>query len=100
MLKIMKVRKEWIGSKKPATQENLAELQEDLHSDLVGNGDRLRQDMTSMEERLRNDLMSKETGEEILNIVKSLDKQRNEWSDIPERMTKVEDEVFKLKLRR
>lgn len=85
----MKVRKEWIGSSEPATKGNLAELQEDIHIDL-----------TQMEERLRRDLMSKETGKEMFNLLKSIDKRLRAWADIPERLTKVENDVFKLKLRR
>lgn len=81
----MKVHKEWIGSKDPATKGDLAELQEDIHLD-----------MTQMENRL----MSKEAGKEILEIVKSIDKQLKPLRSIPEEVTKLKNEVFKLKLHR
>ncbi|MEK7557168.1 MAG: hypothetical protein AAB538_04285, partial [Patescibacteria group bacterium] len=73
----------------PATKSNLADLQEDNHLDL-----------TQAEERLRKDLMSKETGKEILEIVKSIDKKLKPLVDLPEEVTKLKNEVFKLKLRR
>lgn len=85
----MKVRKEWIGSKKPATEGSLAELQEDIHVDMI-----------QMEERLRRDLMDKETGKEMFKLIKSIDKRLHTWEDIPERLTQVENDIFKLKLRR
>lgn len=85
----MKIRKEWIGSKKPATLGNLADLQEDIHSDL-----------TQMEERMSKKFATKEIVATILTIVKSIDKRLRDWADIPERLTKVENDVFKLKLRR
>ncbi len=85
----MKVHKDWIGSDEPATKSNLADLQEDNHLDL-----------TQAEERLRKDLMSKETGKEILEIVKSIDKKLKPLVDLPEEVTKLKNEVFKLKLRR
>lgn len=103
----MKVRKEWIGSNKTATQGNLAELQEDIHIDLAhmekkftGMEERMEKKFTTMEERLRRDLMDKETGKDILDIVKSLDKRLATLKDIPERVTTLENDVFKLKLRR
>jgi hypothetical protein len=115
----MKVRKEWIGSKKPATLGNLADLQEDIHVDLseisqkmvtkndlkdterrMGEKFATKEDLENLEARMEAKFATKATVATILNIVKSIDKRLRAWADIPERLTKVENEVFKLKLRR
>lgn len=93
----MKVRKEWIGSKKPATQGNLADLQEDIHLDLMQMELRLSKKFATKEDL--KGLMSKETGEELLGYMKSIDRRLKDQHDLPEEVDKLKTRVFKLELR-
>lgn len=102
ILKIMKVRKDWIGSKKSATKGDLADLQEDIHADLQQFA--TKQDVKdavrglATKEDLKG-LMGKETGEAILGRLDSMDAVLKKLVDLPQRVTKLENDVFKLKLR-
>ena len=89
----MKVRKEWIGSKKPATKGDLADLQEDIHVDLQQFA--TKQDL----KEAVNGLMTKETGEELLNLIKSIDKRLRNWDWIPGAVKDLQKRVFKLEIR-
>lgn len=110
----MKVRKAWIGSEKAATLGNLAELQEDIHLDLQEIGQKMvtKGDLTQMEERMdkkfatKQDLkeavkglMSRDTGEELLEYMKSIDKRLRNWDWIPEAVTDLKNRVFKLEIK-
>lgn len=108
----MKVRKEWIGSKKAATQGNLADVQEDIHLDLHEISQKMatKEDLKALatkedlkkfatKEYLKG-LMTKETGEELLNYIKAIVKQLKEWRDIPEAVKDLKNRVFKLEMRR
>lgn len=73
----MKVRKGWIGSKKPATLGNLAELQEDLHLDLDQLESRLG---TKMEEQTKKILHEfKATAENIHKDVAGANRDEILW---------------------
>lgn len=92
----MKVRKEWIGSKKPATQGNLADLHEDIHVDI----NEMSQKMATLDSRMGR---LERVVESILKVVQSIEgrfKDMANFEKVPERLTKVENDVFKLKLRR
>lgn len=86
----MKVRKEWIGSKKPATQANLSDLQEDMHLDLQNVEERLGKRISRVER----------ISESILKIVQSSEGRLREQKDLPEEVDKLKTRVFKLELRR
>lgn len=111
----MKVRKEWIGSKKPATQGNLADVQEDIHADLQPFATKqdikdelvkyaTKEDLGKVESRLDKRIGRVERiVESILKVVQSIEgrfKDLANFEKVPERLTKVENDVFKLKLRR
>lgn len=88
----MKVRKEWIGSNKPATQGNLADLQEDIHADLQNFA--TKEDLKNTESKLLRIIKT------VLKVVQDIDKHFKEHKDIPGRVHVLENDVFKLKLRR
>lgn len=48
---------------------------------------------------LEKNMSAEQMGKEIIRLLKSIDKRLRDW-DIPARLTQVENEVFKLKLRR
>lgn len=103
----MPIKEGWIGSKKPATQGNLADLQEDIHADLQQFAtkqdlkDELKKYATKEDlKKATQNLMTKETGEELLGLIQSIDKRLKKHEGLPERVTAVENDVFKLKLRR
>ena len=103
----MKIRKSWIGSRKPATKGDLAELQEDIHVDMQElaskedlKGFATKQDLKETEKRLSEGLMSKETGEELLGYMKSIDQKLTRQHDLPEEVEKLQSRVFKLELKR
>lgn len=114
----MKVRKEWIGSKKPASRGNLADLQEDIHADLselTQKVDKIEENMVTKNElenlATKEDLKKRDSRlgrverivESILKVVQSIEgrfKDMANFEKVPERLTKVENDVFKLKLRR
>lgn len=99
----MKVHKDWIGSKKPASKGDLADLQEDIHLDLQQFA--TKQDLEDAVEKLATKedlkgLMSRETGEELLEYMKSIDRQLKKQADIPQEVEKLKARVFKLELHR
>lgn len=80
----MKVRKQWIGSKKAASLGNLAELQEDMHVDL---------------QDIREKMATKDMLKIVLDIVKELDRRTRGWESIPAGVTDLKNRVFKLEIR-
>ena len=102
----MKVRKTWIGSNQPATQGNLADLQEDIHIDidkLLRKQDTLgaKQDRLEVKQDRLETKQDKtiETLKTILDIVKDNDRKLTKLQDIPERVSANEHDILKLKLR-
>lgn len=59
----MKVHKSWIGSKKPATKGDLADLQEDIHVDLQQFA--TKQDLNATKQDLKNELEKYATKEDV-----------------------------------
>lgn len=99
----MKVHKDWIGSRKAATKGDLADLQEDIHVDLQQFAtkqdlkDELEKYATKADlEKVAQGLMSKETGEELLGYMKSIDRELKRQRDIPEDIERLKTRVLKL----
>lgn len=100
----MPIREEWIGSKKPATQADLADLQEDTHLEIDKAEQRIkkeiRKEIRDSEKRLESKLASKEAVQDVYDILQSIDKRLKDQGDLPAEVDKLKTRVFKLELRR
>lgn len=86
----MPIKEGWIGSKKPATQGNLADLQEDMHADLQNVEERLDKRISRVERIVAS----------ILKVVQSIEGRLKEQRSLPEEVDKLKARVFKIELRR
>lgn len=83
----MKVRKEWIGSKKASTKGDLADLQEDIHVDLQ----EIKDDGTS----IKSDLASLKQGQvAILKVLQSIEGRLKDMTSHEQRLQRLEKAVF------
>lgn len=95
----MNAKKEFIGSKEPATKGDLENLREDLQVDMLGIKndilDTLRAEMHEMEMRLMKKIelilaVTQDTNKRLAELEKKL-------ADMPERVAALEDDVLRLK---
>lgn len=80
----MKVHKDWIESKKSATQGDLADLQEDIHVDLETLGTDLRGEIAS----------SRRVNESMLKVLQSIEGRLKDMAHHEVRIRRLEKHVF------